>query len=80
MTRRERIEEVLRDVLAPLLERDGGGIELASFEGSVLTVRISGTLVGDPGTNYVKRSVIEPALKSAGGPDLEIVYERVVPL
>ena len=80
MTRRERIEEVVREVLAPLIERDGGGLELGNFEGSVVTLRISGTLLGGPGTNYVKRDVIEPALKSAGGPDLEIVYERVVPI
>ncbi len=78
VTRRERIEEVVRDVLAPLLEKDGGGIALVSFEGSVVKLRIAGTLLGDPGTNYVKRSVIEPAVKAAAGPDVEIVYERAV--
>lgn len=69
----------MRDVLAPLVERDGGGVELVRFEDDVVVLRISGTLSGDPGSAYVKRSVIEPAVKSAAGPDVDIVYERALP-
>jgi Fe-S cluster biogenesis protein NfuA len=76
VSRKDRIEEVIRDVLSPLLAKDGGGIEIVRCEGSVLTLRLTGALHGDPGATYVKRGVIEPAIKSAAGPDLEIVYER----
>ncbi|HEY8432695.1 MAG TPA: NifU family protein [Sandaracinaceae bacterium] len=76
MTRREKIDEVVRTVLAPLLAKDGGGIEVVRFEGSVLTLRLRGTLPGCPGTPYVKRGVIEPAIHAAVGRDVEIVYER----
>jgi len=76
MSRRERIDEVVEAILNPLLERDGGSAEVVRFEGSVLTLRLTGALHGCPGTAYVKRSVIEPAIKSAAGPDVEIVYER----
>lgn len=76
MTRKERIEEVVRDVLGPLLAKDGGGIEIVRFEGSVLTLRLTGALHADPGTAYVKRGVIEPAIHAAAGDDLDIVYER----
>jgi Fe-S cluster biogenesis protein NfuA len=76
VTRRERIDEVIRDVLRPLVEKDGGGIEVVRFEGSVLTLRLTGTLHGCPGTAYVKRGVIEPAIHTAAGKDVEIVYER----
>jgi Fe-S cluster biogenesis protein NfuA len=76
VTRKERIEETIRDVLAPLLEKDAGGIELVRFEASVLTLRLTGALHGCPGTAYVKRGVIEPAIRAAAGPDVEIVYER----
>ena len=71
---------MLSEVLVPLLEKDGGGIELVRFEGSVVTLRISGQLLGDPGTAYIKRQVIEPAMHRAAGPDIEIVYERRSPL
>jgi len=80
MTRRERIDEMVAEVLVPLLAKDGAGLEVVRFEGSVLTLRISGVLLGDPGTGYVKRHVIEPAVKSVVGPDVEIVYERASPL
>ena len=79
MTRRERIDEVVETVLRPLLEKDGGGLEVVAFEGSVITIRLSGALLGCPGTSYVKSRVIEPAVRSAVGPDVEIVYERAAP-
>lgn len=76
MTRREKIDEVVREVLAPLLEKDGGGVSVVRFEGSVLTLRLTGALHGCPGTAYVKRGVIEPAIQAAVGRDVEIVYDR----
>lgn len=76
MSRRERIDEVVTQILAPLLEKDGGGIEVVRFEGSVLTLRLTGLLLGDPSTAYIKRGVIEPAVRRTVGPDVEIVYER----
>ena len=79
MTPRERIEEVVKTLLQPLLEKDGGGVELVAFEGSVVTLRLSGAFLGCPGTSYVKRGLIEPAVRSALGPDVEIVYERATP-
>lgn len=80
MTRRERLEAILADVLNPLLAHDGGSIELAALDDGVLTLRLTGELVGCPGTTYVKRGVIEPAVREVAGPDLEIVYERESPL
>lgn len=79
MTKREKIDDAVETLLSPLLEKDGGGIEVVAFEGSVVTLRLSGALLGCPGTAYVKRGVIEPVLRSAVGPDVEIVYERATP-
>ena len=77
MTPRERLDEVVASVLRPLLVKDGGDIEVVRFEGSVLTLRLSGALIGCPGTPRLKRHVIEPAVKTATGPTVEIVYERL---
>jgi Fe-S cluster biogenesis protein NfuA len=76
VTRREKIDAVVRDVLAPLLEKDGAGISVVRFEGSVLTLRLTGAMPGCPGTPYVKRGVIEPAIRAAVGRDVDIVYDR----
>lgn len=76
MSRRDKVEELIREILQPLVEVDGGGVELVGFEDDVVTLRISGSLLGDPGSGLVKRQVIEPAVRSAVGPDVEIVYER----
>jgi Fe-S cluster biogenesis protein NfuA len=78
VTRRERIDEVLRELINPLLARDGGHAEIVRFEGSVLMLRLTGALHGCPGTAYVKRGVIEPAIQAAIGRDVEIVYDRPV--
>lgn len=76
VSRSERIAEMLEKTLNPLLEKDGGTAELVGFEGSVVTLRLTGALHGCPGTSYVKRQVIEPAIRIAAGQDVEIVYER----
>lgn len=76
MTRKDKIDEVVRAVLAPLLAKDGGVVEVVRFEGSVLTLRLGGALHGCPGLAYVKRGVIEPSIQAAVGRDVEIVYER----
>ena len=73
---RERIENMVKTVLGPLLQSDGGGVEIVRFEGSVLTLRLTGALHGCPGTPFVKRRVVEPAVRQAAGKDIEIVYER----
>ena len=49
------------------------------FEGSVVTLRLTGAFLGCPGTPYVKRGVIEPAVREVAGPETEIVYERPSP-
>ncbi|MGE0788752.1 MAG: NifU family protein [Sandaracinaceae bacterium] len=72
----EAVKAMVSDVLSPLLGRDGGTIEVASHEGAVVTLRIGGAIVGCPGTAYIKRHVIEPAIKKAAGNGVEIVYER----
>ena len=51
-------------------------LEVVRFEDAVLTLRLTGTLNACPGTAYVKRGVIEPAVKKAAGAEVEVVYER----
>lgn len=58
------IEGVLRDLVRPLLERDGGGIELVSVRGSAVVVRLIAVCAGCPGSGYTTESVLLPALRT----------------
>ena len=44
----EKIEEVLEKSVRPALQRDGGGLEVVSFEDNVLTIKYQGACGGCP--------------------------------
>ena len=71
------VESVIRDVLRPLIEADGGTIELLSVESHIVRIRLSAACAGCPGVHYTRTSVIEPALREALGHDVEVVVERI---
>lgn len=77
---RDEVERVLAEVIRPLLEADGGEIDLDSIDESSspieIVFRIGGAYRGCPGTPLVQRSVIVPALTKALGRDVRV---RLVP-
>ncbi|MBL8681134.1 MAG: NifU family protein [Myxococcales bacterium] len=56
---------VVANVLAPLIERDGGTIELVRVEGAAAIVRLGGACNGCPGRAMTIEHVILPALRRA---------------
>jgi len=58
------VERVLRELVRPLLERDGGGIELVSVTGSEVVVRLVSVCAGCPGAGYTTDSVLIPLLST----------------
>jgi Fe-S cluster biogenesis protein NfuA len=75
-SRRDEIQRVVDTILRPLLEVDGGGIdvvELAS-DGSSIELALTGALRGDPSASLLKERVIEPALRKAAAGPLAIKY------
>ena len=74
MTRRDRIEALIADYLNPLLAVDGGEVELVSVDGPTVKLRIGGALQGCPGTAYVKRGVILPAMRSVVGSRVKVEF------
>jgi len=71
---RAELDRVLDEVLRPLLEADGGGIEIVSFDGKELVLKLTGSFRGDPGAPYVQAGIIEPAITKALGPGIIIRY------
>lgn len=75
----ERIESAIRDVLRPLLEADGGGVEFVAAEDTTITLRLSGKAAYSVGGRYIRTLVIEPLLrKVTGQTDLKVVLEDAV--
>lgn len=59
---REKVEEVLAQI-RPMLEADGGGVELVDFKEGVVTVRLLGACGGCPMSTMTLQGGIERILK-----------------
>ncbi|MFI5306562.1 MAG: NifU family protein [Polyangiales bacterium] len=69
---RDQAEKVIAEVLRPLIEADGGHIELLEVSTGHVVVRLTGACGGCPGKPYTLGSVIEPALRRALGQDIDV--------
>lgn len=67
----DKIDRVVTDVLQPLLEADGGGIEVLSLDATKqpieLVVHLTGAFRGCPSGPIIQSRVLEPAFKKALG-------------
>lgn len=61
----EPILRALRDVIAPLVEGDGGVLYVVPRE-NVVHLHLAGACGGCPGVRTTTQEVIEPALRAAG--------------
>ncbi len=60
-----RILRVIADIIAPLVERDGGKITYVGRRGDIVEVSLSGACRGCPGQGMTLRGVVLPALRVA---------------
>ena len=70
---------MVEDILRPLLQADGGDVELVEAGDDRVVLRTSGEAAFGAGSHYVRVSVIEPAIRKVVGPDAEVVFEKAVP-
>ena len=68
---REKVEAVINEI-RPLLQADGGDIELVAIEGGVVKVRLRGACAGCPGAQMTLKMAVERRLK-AQVPEVERV-------
>jgi len=71
MVSREKVEGVLSRV-RPLLQSDGGDVELVSMQENGATVRLTGNCVGCPSAQMTLHLGIEAAMKEAM-PEFELL-------
>jgi Fe-S cluster biogenesis protein NfuA len=60
---REKVEKVLTEI-RPLLQADGGDVELVDVVDGVVKVRLKGACHGCPGAMYTLKNGIEQRLKT----------------
>ena len=68
----EQAETVIRELIRPLVEADGGTIDLLEVSRERIVVRLGGTCAGCPGKPYTLSQVIEPALRKALGIEVKV--------
>jgi Fe-S cluster biogenesis protein NfuA len=68
---REKVESVINEI-RPLLQADGGDIELVGIEGGVVKVRLRGACAGCPGAQMTLKMAVERRIK-AQVPEVERV-------
>jgi len=61
---REKVEAVINDI-RPMLQADGGDIELVDVEDGVVKVRLRGACAGCPGAQMTLKMAVERRLKAA---------------
>jgi len=59
---REKVEQALAKV-RPMLQRDGGSVELVEVEGSIVKVRLTGACRGCPMSQMTLKAGIERIIK-----------------
>lgn len=74
------VARTLREVIAPLVEADGGVVYLVRKPNGAIRLHLSGACAGCPGFRITANEVVEPALRAAGVKvDIEISAGWTVP-
>jgi Fe-S cluster biogenesis protein NfuA len=68
----EEVEGALEELVRPVVEADGGTIELVAVENLRVVVHLEGACAGCPGRPYTRAGLIEPALRKALGKRVEV--------
>jgi Fe-S cluster biogenesis protein NfuA len=61
---KEQVEQILREVLAPLVKTDGGDMYFVRWDGEDVHLHLAGACAGCPGSSFTNDSVILPAVRS----------------
>jgi Fe-S cluster biogenesis protein NfuA len=62
---REKVEKVIREEVAPMLQSHGGSVELVDVtDDGIVKVRLSGACAGCPGAQMTLTHVVEQAVKA----------------
>ena len=61
---REKLLKVCTDIIAPLVQADGGELFVVAIEEASISLHLAGKCAGCPGATLTTTSIIEPAIHS----------------
>ncbi len=64
------------EILRPLLQADGGEIELVSVSEQEVMIELGGASAHCAGRDMVQTNVIEPAIREAAGADVRVLVRK----
>lgn len=67
-----KIQEIIDREIKPLLEKDGGSIELVDLRGDLVMVRLQGRCATCPASNVTLKNTVEEKLKEFLSPELKV--------
>lgn len=76
---REAVQQVIDDVLNPLLQNDASSIELLDVGEGEVVLRVTGRAAFGVGAEFVRTGVIEPALRKVVGEECAIHIKKTIP-
>jgi Fe-S cluster biogenesis protein NfuA len=59
---RDAVVKMCREVLAPLIETDGGQMFLVAVTADDIHIHLAGTCAGCPGSSFTAETIVKPAL------------------
>ena len=62
---KDEIVRVVREILGPLIEADGGALFLVAVDDASVALHLAGRFSGCPGNTLARRRVLEPVIASA---------------
>lgn len=75
----EAVQQVIDEILNPLLQNDASSIELLELSDDEVVVRVTGRAAFGVGAEYVRTDVIEAALRKVVGNDCTIQIKKAIP-
>jgi len=76
----DKAKAVIDEVIRPLIEADGGRLDLVEVTGNRVVIQLSGTCKGCPGQPYTVARIIEPVLRKALGVSVDVELRLPSPL
>ena len=77
---RDKVEQVVKTILAPLVQADGGEIYVVLCTNEALTLHLAGRCAGCPGNTLLVRQIMEPAIRQvAPRLHLQVQWGALVP-
>lgn len=69
----DQVRSIITKYLQPLIQADGGDVEIVGVDGHRVIVRLSGTCQGCPGRNYTLSQMLEATLRGQVDPGIQVV-------